>query len=53
LADPLLLRETQEALDMLTQLLELGALYPFQCDALAPRARYEAGAGCKQQEKVL
>ena len=30
LADPALLRETQEALDALTQLLELGALYPFQ-----------------------
>ena len=30
LADPALLRETQEALDALTQLLELGAMYPFQ-----------------------
>jgi succinylarginine dihydrolase len=30
LADPALLRETQEALDALTQILELGALYPFQ-----------------------
>jgi succinylarginine dihydrolase len=53
LADPQLLRETQEALDTLTQLLELGALYPFQYDALAPRARDEAGAGHNQQEKVL
>ena len=30
LADPALLRETQEALDALTQILELGAMYPFQ-----------------------
>ncbi len=30
LADPMLLRETQEALDALTQLLDLGAIYPFQ-----------------------
>jgi len=30
LADPMLLRETQEALDALTQLLELGPIYPFQ-----------------------
>lgn len=30
LADPRLLREAQEALDALTQLLELGAIYPFQ-----------------------
>ena len=51
LADPLLLRETQEALDTLTQLLELGALYPFQCDGLSPRAR-EEGAGHQQQEQV-
>lgn len=35
LADPLLLRETQEALDALTQLLELGAIYPFQKVATA------------------
>jgi succinylarginine dihydrolase len=30
LADPTLLREAQEALDALTQILELGAIYPFQ-----------------------
>lgn len=30
LADPQLLRETYEALDALTQLLNLGSLYPFQ-----------------------
>jgi len=30
LADPALLRETQEALDALTQILELGAMYSFQ-----------------------
>jgi len=30
LADPMLLREAQEALDALTQLLDLGAIYPFQ-----------------------
>lgn len=30
LADPALLREAQEALDALTQILELGAIYPFQ-----------------------
>jgi succinylarginine dihydrolase len=52
LADPLLLRETQEALDTLTQLLELGALYPFQCDACSPRARDE-GAGHHQSEQGL
>jgi succinylarginine dihydrolase len=51
LADPLLLRETQEALDTLTQLLALGALYPFQRDGLSPRAR-EEGAGHQQQEQV-
>jgi hypothetical protein len=39
-------------LDTLTQLLELGALYSFQCDSLAPRARDEAGAGRNQQEQV-
>jgi len=38
LADPMLLRETQEALDALTRLLELGAIYPFQCEGLrSPR----------------
>jgi succinylarginine dihydrolase len=36
-ADPQLLRETQEALDVLTQLLDLGAIYPFQC-AVSARA---------------
>jgi len=30
LADPLLLRETQAALEALTQILELGSIYPFQ-----------------------
>jgi succinylarginine dihydrolase len=30
LADPQLLREAQQALDTLTQILELGAIYPFQ-----------------------
>jgi succinylarginine dihydrolase len=30
LADPLLLRESREALDALTQLLRLGSVYPFQ-----------------------
>jgi len=30
LADPLLLREGRDALDELTQLLDLGAVYPFQ-----------------------
>ncbi|MCZ6873866.1 MAG: N-succinylarginine dihydrolase [bacterium] len=30
LADPCLLRESREALDSLTQLLDLGAIYPFQ-----------------------
>lgn len=30
LADPLLLRESREALDSLTQLLRLGSVYPFQ-----------------------
>ncbi|AAX65233.1 TPA: arginine N-succinyltransferase [Salmonella enterica] len=30
LADPLLLREGREALDVLTRLLDLGAVYPFQ-----------------------
>ena len=39
LADPLLLRETQEALDALTQLLELGPIYPFQYERpRVPRA---------------
>ena len=38
LADPMLLRETQEALDTLTQLLELGAIYPFQLDS-SPQGR--------------
>jgi len=32
LADPALLREAEEALDALTQLLELGAIYPFQSE---------------------
>ena len=36
-ADPQLLRETQQALDVLTQLLDLGAIYPFQC-AVSARA---------------
>lgn len=31
LADPQLLREAQQALDALTQLLDLGSIYPFQC----------------------
>ena len=53
LADPLLLRETQEALDTLTQLLALGALYPFQGDSLSPRARDDEGAGHPPQEKGL
>jgi succinylarginine dihydrolase len=39
LADPMLLREAQEALDALTQLLELGAIYPFQLDSLSLRER--------------
>ena len=52
LADPLLLRETQEALDTLTQLLELGALYPFQCDSLSPRARFR-GEGSSGLRSVL
>ena len=39
LADPLLLRETREALDALTQLLELGPIYPFQLCSLAPQER--------------
>ena len=30
LADPLLLREGREALDQLSQLLDLGSVYPFQ-----------------------
>ncbi|MZT09847.1 succinylarginine dihydrolase, partial [Citrobacter amalonaticus] len=30
LADPQLLREGREALDSLTQLLQLGSVYPFQ-----------------------
>jgi succinylarginine dihydrolase len=30
LADPALLREAQQALDALTQILDLGAIYPFQ-----------------------
>jgi succinylarginine dihydrolase len=30
LADPDLLREAQQALDALTQILDLGAIYPFQ-----------------------
>ncbi|EBF6306264.1 N-succinylarginine dihydrolase, partial [Salmonella enterica] len=30
LADPLLLREGREALDVLTRLLDLGSVYPFQ-----------------------
>jgi len=30
LADPALLSETQQALEALTQLLDLGAIYPFQ-----------------------
>jgi succinylarginine dihydrolase len=30
LADPQLLRESQQALDVLTQILQLGSLYPFQ-----------------------
>jgi len=30
LADPQLLREGREALDRLTQLLDLGSVYPFQ-----------------------
>ena len=30
LADPALLREAQEALDALTHILDLGAIYPFQ-----------------------
>jgi succinylarginine dihydrolase len=34
LADPHLLRETQQALDVLTQILDLGSLYPFQRDTL-------------------
>jgi succinylarginine dihydrolase len=53
LADPLLLRETQEALETLTQLLGLGVLYPFQGDSLAPRARDDEGAGHHHQETVL
>ena len=40
LADPMLLREAQEALDALTQLLELGAIYPFQFDSLSLRERF-------------
>jgi succinylarginine dihydrolase len=34
LADPQLLHETRQALDTLTQLLNLGSLYPFQRDTL-------------------
>jgi succinylarginine dihydrolase len=34
LADPHLLHETRQALDALTQLLNLGSLYPFQRDTL-------------------
>jgi succinylarginine dihydrolase len=34
LADPHLLRETQQALDVLTQILDLGSLYPFQRETL-------------------
>jgi succinylarginine dihydrolase len=34
LADPHLLYETRQALDALTQLLNLGSLYPFQRDTL-------------------
>jgi len=53
LADPLLLRETQEALDTLTQILEVGTLYPFQHDARSPRARDEESAGHPPQEQGL
>lgn len=31
LADPLLLRESRDALDELTHILDLGSVYPFQC----------------------
>jgi succinylarginine dihydrolase len=33
LADPLLLDESRRALDRLSQLLQLGSVYPFQRDA--------------------
>jgi succinylarginine dihydrolase len=39
LADPQLLRESYEALDALTQLLDLGALYPFQQEGDGARVR--------------
>ncbi|MBS6125163.1 MAG: N-succinylarginine dihydrolase, partial [Veillonella sp.] len=34
LADPQLLREGREALDTLTQLLNLGSVYPFQQEGM-------------------
>jgi succinylarginine dihydrolase len=37
LADPQLLREAQQALDILTQILDLGTLYPFQRATEGPR----------------
>ena len=40
LGDPMLVRETQSALDELTQILELGSFYHFQMDAAASRPNW-------------
>lgn len=43
LADPQLLAESRQALDELTELLQLGSLYDFQLDASAPNGNTPSG----------